>query len=102
MNDAERLAVGSFTKMRVVQPLEHLAQDIECRVDWRELAPTLEIIEQRAQIFAGDVLHRDVVRAGDGAEVEHLADIGMVQLRGDARLVDQHLHELVVLVEPWV
>jgi len=41
-----------------------------------------------------DVLHREEVRVADGAEVEHLDDVRVVQAERDLRLVDEHRDEL--------
>ena len=43
--------------------------------------------QQRAEVFAVDVLHRKVRLAFDFAEVVNAADIGMRDLAGDAHLV---------------
>ena len=42
-----------------------------------------------------EVLHRDEVAAVDLAELEHLADVRMRDLRGDPRLVEEHRDELL-------
>ena len=54
--------------------------------------------DDRADVLAVDVLHRDEVRAVDLPDVEDLDDVGVRERRGDARLVEQHVDERLVLV----
>jgi hypothetical protein len=53
--------------------------------------------EQRPQILAVDVLHRQEVDAAVLAHLEHLRDILMVQRRGESRLVQEHLDRGLVV-----
>lgn len=55
--------------------------------------------EDGAQRLAVDVLHRDVEDILLVAEVEDLDHIGVVDLRGDAGLVHEHLLELRVIAQ---
>ena len=60
-------------------------------------AQLAEAILDLEQILAPDVLHGDEVRVVDAAELEDLADVGVVQLAADLRLIDEHLDEVGVL-----
>ena len=59
----------------------------------------LRALEQRREVHARDVLHRDEVRALGLAEVEHLHDVRVRERDRDLRLVDEHLDEARVLAE---
>ena len=56
-----------------------------------------EAVLDLEQVLAPDVLHRDEVRVVDAAELEDLADVGVVELARDLRLIDEHLDEVGVL-----
>ena len=56
-------------------------------------------IHELRERYTHEVLHRDVIRTVDLAEVEDAAGIGMVDARGDAGLVEKHLHEVLALAE---
>jgi len=51
----------------------------------------------RAEVAPVHVLQGDEVAVVDFAEIEDLRDVGVVQLDGDLRLVDEHRDELFVL-----
>jgi hypothetical protein len=48
--------------------------------------------EQRAQVLAVHVLHRQEVDAGLLADLEHLRDVVVVERGGQPGLVEEHLH----------
>ena len=52
------------------------------------------LLEQAQEVHALDVLHREEVRVADGAEVEDLDDVRVVEAERDLRLVDEHRDEL--------
>ena len=90
MHQQERPA-GSGVRMsvRVVERLEHLADAMQ-REAGREHAALLGDREgQGAQIAARDVLHRQVVALAHRTDVEDVADVPVVELHDDARLVDE-------------
>ena len=58
----------------------------------------LHLTDDRAQVLAVDVLHRDEVLAVDLTDVEDLDDVRVRERRRDARLVQEHLDERAVLV----
>ena len=59
-------------------------------------ALVLELAQQRGQVEAVDVLHRDEQRLADAAEVEDLDDVGVAQLDRDLGLGDEARLELGV------
>jgi hypothetical protein len=50
---------------------------------------------------SAQVLHRQAEDAVELIEVEHAADVGVVDLRGELRLVEKHLEEPLVLRIFW-
>jgi hypothetical protein len=54
---------------------------------------------QRQQVVPVHELHRDEVLALELAEVEHLRDVGVVQSRGEPRLVEEHPREFGIVGE---
>ena len=60
-------------------------------------AQLAEAILDLEHVLAPDVLHGDEVRVVDAAELEDLADVGVVQLAADLGLIDEHLDEVGVL-----
>ena len=52
--------------------------------------------QQRADVLAVDVLHRDEVLAGRLADVVDLHDVLVMQRGGDARLVEEHPDEALI------
>ena len=92
-------AVEIALVVRVREPGAHAEDDRE-RVLERELEDVLllHLTDDRAQVLAVDVLHRDEVLAVGLPDVEDLDDVRMRERRRDARLVEQHLDERAVLV----
>ena len=99
MHDVERRSVQVALLVRVRERGADTEHDRE-RVLHRELgrgAP-LHLAHDGAQVLALNVLHRDEVGAVDHAEVEHLHDVRVRERRRDARLVEEHLDEPLILV----
>jgi hypothetical protein len=61
------------------------------------LAGRHRALEQRAHGVAVDVLHRQEVGLVLAPDLEHPGDVGVVQRRRHPRLVEEHLHELLVV-----
>ncbi len=97
VDDAERHAVGAAPFVRVVEARRGAGDDgqRELERDARALAAGLR--EQRAQVLAVHVLHREVVDARVLADLEHLRDVLVVERRRESRLVQEHLHGRVVV-----
>ena len=51
------------------------------------------------QIFTGQVLHGDVKAAFDFSEIVDANHVGVVDARGESRLVEEHLNELMVFAQ---
>ena len=79
--------------MRVVERVERVARDQRGDVRGQPDLRARTLAQQREHVDAIDELHRDVRRVGVGAELEHLDDVAVIELRRDPRLVDEHLDE---------
>ena len=97
MDDVQLAPARVALAMSVVEPFANPADDERRQLQRHPLAAPLHPLEDRAHVLARHVLHRDVVRVVDLPQVERLGQVGMTQLRGDLRLVDEHLDELFVL-----
>ena len=97
MDDAERRAVGTAAIVRVVQAGRGTGDDRERELERYALALAAGLGEQRAQILAMHVLHREVVDAAVLADLEHLRDVLVVQARGEARFIEEHLDRDVIV-----
>ena len=82
--------------VRVVERVEHVARDQRGELGRQPDLRARTLAQQREHVDAVDELHRDVRRVGVGAELEHLHDVAVIELRGDPRLVDEHLDERLV------
>ncbi len=97
MNDAQRRAVVARQRVRVVKARARRGAD-QRRDDRRQRAIAfLELTaQQRCELAALQIFHRQVIRAGRFAEVLHVHDVRVVQLRREPSLIEKHLHELGV------
>lgn len=96
VNDVRGPPVLRAQLVRVVQAARRVAHD--ARRDSRIHAarpghPPREPFER----LAVEVLHREVVGAVGLPEVEHRADVGVIELRREARFVEEHFDEAPVL-----
>ena len=96
MDQAERAVVLVALVVDVLQagadPDRARDRDLE-----RQLLPRQgQRLHDAPRVQAVQVLHGQVVRAVLAAEVEGLNDVGMPQRGRDARLVEEHRHELAV------
>ena len=84
--------------MRRVEPLSCVRQQSrhQPRMERVTLRAQLEVLEHAVERLALEVLHHEVVDALDLAEVEGAAHVDVVERRGDARLVEEHLHHHLV------
>jgi hypothetical protein len=102
VDHVHRLAAIVAELVRRVEPLRGFRHDAR---DQRELVrrPRRRILRALAQEprhrLAEQILHRDVVRPVGFTEVEHVADVRVADPRRDARLVEEHLGELLLLRE---
>jgi hypothetical protein len=97
MHHGEGAPVGVDQLVRVAEALADLDRD-EDRLFDRELAPLFfQRLQHRLQVGAVDVLHDDEVRVVADADVEDLDAVRMRQVRRQARLVEEHRDELLLL-----
>ena len=97
MDDAEVLPARVLLAVRVVEPLADLRGEEDGLGRGHDLLAAPVALQERAQVPAGDVLHRDEVRVLVLPELVDVHDVGVVQLDADPRLVDEHRDELFVL-----
>jgi hypothetical protein len=90
-------AIGTALLVRVMQRDRGGADDRDDVLERQPLLVLREVREQAAQILAVHVLHREEVLVAFLPDVVDLNDVGVVQLRGEARLVQEHLHERLIL-----
>ncbi|MBK7191551.1 MAG: hypothetical protein IPH80_03655 [Myxococcales bacterium] len=85
---------GAPFLVRVVQPGRGARHDGQDEVQRHRPLLRDAAAKQRARRLAVDVLHREEVGVDHPADVEDLRDVRMVELGGEARLVQEHGHEL--------
>ena len=95
---APRLRVGEVVRVR--QALEDLAQDPGHQRDRHDPALLGLVLEQRLQVGAMDEVHDDEVGVLALADVEDRHDVGVVQAQAQARLVQEHPDEPLILDQP--
>ena len=98
MDDVQGLAVV-LPRVGVVQALGQLHHHPHALLGQKGLARLQRVLDDVLQVVALDVFHRDVVAAVLRIEIVNLNDIRVLQLRGDGRLVDEHLDEVLILRE---
>ncbi len=109
MHDAERPHALVAPPVRVIEPLGHLRRDVRAHLDRKRqlLAPRAR--EDRREVQAVHVLHRDVIRVGltfaGGVagrrlpEIEDLDDVRVRETNGELRLVHEHVDEVLAARE---
>jgi hypothetical protein len=83
--------------VRVVERLGGLEHDVTGEGDRDPDLLGLVVVPERAQVLAVHVLHRDEEVVAVAPEVEDLRDVRVREARRDLRLVDEHLHEGLVV-----
>ncbi len=96
VNDGDRRAARVLAGMGVGEPLGDAGKHVEEEAERRGFAGLLGGVEQRPEVFAVDELECDVPLVVDVAEVEATSDVGVLEVRGDARLVFEHPEKLLV------
>ena len=96
VDDASEFARAIFLRVRRVQSLENLDEHEAGNERFDALAPFLQSANEPRERVAVDVLHDDEVTALIFIELEDLHHIGVVQQHRDARLVDEHVHDVLV------
>ena len=97
MHDVERGAAGVALAMRVVERLADLGDDGARLRNRHRLAALAEALEQLPQVATRDVFHRDEEVVVLLSQLEDLDHIRVRELHGNARLVDEHGLEFLVL-----
>ena len=93
MDDVEGLAIGRGQRVRVSQTQRHLVGDVSGDRDRKLLLTLTQRAEDRQKIAPAQELHRQEVTAIHLSKIEDLNDVRVVQKRGDACFVHEHLDE---------
>ena len=96
MHELHLGAVVVGERVRGVQPLERVEEEWNDDPRWAMVAV---LPQERRERAALDVLHRDVVDAVLRPEIHDGDDVGVVQPRRDAHLVEEHVDERLVVRE---
>jgi len=98
VNDVEWLTVLVVRDVSVVKRARHV--DADANSNWQAHSAGLAgLANHPAQRHSVDPFHHDEVRPFVRAELMELDDVRMLELHPDARLVEEHLDEVVVLFE---
>ena len=97
VDEAELLAVLAEELVRGVQPLGGVGDDAAGDLRRHRLPELLGAAHHLAERLAVEVLHGDPVRVLVLAELEDGRDVRVRDARRDARLVEEHVHERLVL-----
>jgi hypothetical protein len=93
VHDAGEAAIRPAVLVRVVERRRGRERDRYAVLERHQPLALGEVREHTAQILAVHVLHREEVLAVLLADVVDVDDVVVVQRRGEARLVEEHLHE---------
>ena len=98
VDDVERLAVLIVGDVCVVKRARHV--DADAKRNRKSHATGLaRLANETTERHAIDPLHHDEVRALVGTELVKLTDVRMLELHPNLRLVEEHLNEVLVLLE---
>ena len=96
MHDAERLAIDAEPVVRVLQARRRTRDDRQRAADRHLALELVRAVHQLAHRLPVDVLHREEVRVAELPGVEHLRDVGVLELGGEPGLVEEHVDMLDV------
>ncbi len=99
VDDVERLPVGAAHLVGVGEALADLGGDEAGGLDGEALPAGLHVLDDLLEIGAVDVLHHDEVGVLADADVEDLGHVGVREVRGEARLVEEHGDEALLLAQ---
>ena len=99
VDEAEELPVLAAQLVGRVEAVGRVGADARREVGHDPHVPLFGAPHHLAQRLAVEVLHGDPVGVVVLPEVEHLRDVGVVDPRGDPRLVEEHIDELVIFDE---
>ena len=94
VHEAEQLAAIVAQLVRGVQAGERVEHDAHDHVARRHLPGDIARATMRDERVALDVLHHQVVAPLGLADLEDGDDVGVMDARGEPRLVEEHLDEL--------
>ncbi len=94
VHDAERVVVVVLELVGGVEPREHVDDDAQAHLRRKAQARLRGAREQATERVALHVLHDDVVALVARANLEDGNDVRVVDARGEARLLQEHLDEL--------
>ena len=100
VDELQRPSVHALGVVRVVQPRGHLGADARGHRVGHGRAPNLASSDSSRRRSTPSTYSMAMKMLSSMLpQLEHLHDVGVVQLRGDARLVQEHLDELGLLGE---
>ena len=99
MHEPQRLSLRVGQIVRVLQAGRGHRDDLAHLRDREDLAQLLRSLGDGAKARPVDELHRDEVVPVGLAQVVDADDVRVVEAGGEARLVEEHLHELPVAGE---
>ena len=99
VDEAEELSVLSAELVGRVEAVRRVCAHAGRELHGDALASLLHAAHDLAEGLAVEVLHGDPVGVVVLAEIEDLRDVRVVDARGDAGLVEEHVDELIVLDE---
>ncbi|MFO0631344.1 MAG: hypothetical protein U0168_00680 [Nannocystaceae bacterium] len=94
MHEPQRHAVEADALVGVVQARGRAHRDGDRELDRQQRALATTGPQDGLQVLAVDVLHREEELGALAPDVEHLHDVGVIEDRGQARLGQEHPHEL--------
>ena len=97
MHEAHLFVFEVAFAVRVIERRGNLRGDEKRDLDRQRLIAFLRFLEDVLQIVPIDVLHGDVVRALDFAEVVDVDDVVVIELGGQLRFIDEHLDEVLIV-----
>ena len=99
VNQTEGPVVKIMLLVGVVEGRRQKIGDVEREFDRHFHVALTALLEDRPKIVSLDVLHCDVVRAIDLAEIIDVDDVVVVELSGELGFVDKHADKLVAVSE---
>jgi len=91
MDEVQEAAIGSTLAVGVPEPLSDLQSDVDPH-RYGDGAMGAKVVDHPSKVMPVDKLHGEIVDPVDLTKIEHLHDIGMMQVRHDTRLIDEHLN----------
>ena len=95
VQDVERLAARALRLVRGVEPVQRVEDDAKENGRWHALVVERRQIDEPAQGLALDIVEHEVDASLVLSRLVQPDDVGVVQHRDDARLVEKARHDLV-------